>query len=169
MERTIGKYSRMIKSKVDSGANAGNIIEKIAMKNYLDIYLDIEEDIDVIAPKPYNDNTFISYPSGNKHSPQLWTPIPVNPYNMFTPDNGIDHFGYPVTNTIILNKLQRFYTNNGFHPGEVITNFNLKTAGRAWINSTVYSSTMNRKRMSEFSRSNHLVWFTSYHRKYVHK
>ncbi|KAI8967320.1 hypothetical protein BDB01DRAFT_734017 [Pilobolus umbonatus] len=161
MERTIGKYARMIKSRVDSGVNAGNIFERIAIRNLVNMYVNIEDEVDIIAPKPYNDSTFIDHPSRHPNNPQLWSPFLETPLNLLELDTADDICGNPVTNQTILDHLQHYYFTHNHHP--IVSNYNIQPAGRAWINHSMFSSCMNRKKMNEFRRGNHHVMFEAHH------
>ncbi|CAO3631617.1 unnamed protein product [Mucor hiemalis] len=50
MERTIGRYAKLIKSTVYGGKNAGNIVERLATLNVVNFAVNIKKLLNVIAP-----------------------------------------------------------------------------------------------------------------------
>lgn len=164
LERTIGKYSRLIKSKVNSSANSGNLIERMSIREYVKLSVDIADELNLITKKPYNDSSFIYHPSGISGYPQLWSPILKDEFDLklSSTDSNFNLFGVSINKCIIKERLERYYeTHLENSTQHTIVNHSLKVAGRAWINHTVYSSTMNRKKMSESRRGNHNIMFES--------
>lgn len=58
MERAIGVISKLVKSKTDAGVNASNIIERLAMRRYVDFFSDIQQELDLIKARPYKPESF---------------------------------------------------------------------------------------------------------------
>ena len=58
MERTIGRYKKLIKSKVDAGANAGNVLERFTIYGYVNsLNINIMESLNLLEPKQYTLHT----------------------------------------------------------------------------------------------------------------
>ncbi|KAI9327957.1 hypothetical protein BD770DRAFT_334331, partial [Pilaira anomala] len=51
MERTIGRYSKLIKSRVAAGKNAGNLVERLSMRSYFNLAVNITDLLDTVKPK----------------------------------------------------------------------------------------------------------------------
>lgn len=58
MERAFGAISTLIKSKVEAGINASNVVERLALRRYVDFYSDIQQELDPIRPRPYKAESF---------------------------------------------------------------------------------------------------------------
>ncbi|KAI8980340.1 hypothetical protein BDB01DRAFT_725312 [Pilobolus umbonatus] len=78
MERTIGRYSRLITFRVLSGTHASNLVEKLAIRQYVNITVKTEKQLNLIKKKTYSDKTFINPPASSSSTHQLWSPITFN-------------------------------------------------------------------------------------------
>ena len=59
MERTIGRYSKLIKSRVAAGKNAGNLVERLSMRSYFNLAVNINDLLDTVKPKKTSLDDFI--------------------------------------------------------------------------------------------------------------
>lgn len=160
MERAIGVISKLIKSKVDAGTNASNVIERLAMRRYLEFYSDIDQDLDVIKAKPYKPESFWEYPSSDPADPQYWEPFRCG---FIATDAYVCSNNWSIFTAALYSRLQTFY--NHILKGKKTlspVNSNIDIAARAWIDSTVYSSVFYRHYRQEYRRSNHIVRFYGY-------
>lgn len=154
MERSIGVFSKLIKSKREGGKNASNIIERLAIHNHVNRVLDIAEITHLIQPRQYNDDSYMDIPN-DVDGPQLWEPfIPISELNDEQLVEGIP-------GKKVVKALKRFYarSNYGSYPIALAGN-SIILASRLWISSTVYSSCMYRQLKNETSRGNHYVMFS---------
>lgn len=159
LERTIGRYSKLIKSKVDSGTNAGNLVERISILNHIHSSIDFKSTLNLKTKRPYSENSYIDFPSKKTVLPQLWSPIKTE-FDLNSINNNYSLFlGIPITNTIIKNSLCRYYKRT--LPGSIkqLDSSKITIAGRALIKTTLYSSVFRRHQINEFRRGNHHILF----------
>lgn len=153
MERTIGRYSRLIKSKVFAGKNAGNLIEKISLRNSVNLALDMEKELDLIGPKKTSLDDYYELPSSSKFNldHQLWSPFATS---NLSHEVEIES----VSSKIISKELVKYYSRSSSSASSLfITKIDI--SARALINNHVYSSIMYRRVKREFRRGNHYVLF----------
>jgi hypothetical protein len=100
LERTIGRRSNSIKSKVASGANASNIVENLSVRGYIRSIIDIDELLDPIPPVPYSSKTYSNDPN-DINGDQLWEPFDNKSLKTDTDNQTIEN--YPID--IIINKV----------------------------------------------------------------
>ncbi|KAI9476581.1 MAG: hypothetical protein EXX96DRAFT_507889 [Benjaminiella poitrasii] len=150
IERTIGRYSKLIKSKVFSGANAGNLVERLAIRGYLNCALSVEQLLDLILPSrnSLDDYTELPYLSPYNKKYQLWNP--------FEQSNYIPQF---ISMETFIEKLNVYYTRSKCSLSIPLnrTLDTIKVAARAWIDCHVYRSEMYRKKRPEFCRGNQYI------------
>ncbi|RCH82705.1 hypothetical protein CU097_003704, partial [Rhizopus azygosporus] len=149
MERAFGAISTLIKSKVEAGINASNVVERLALRRYVDFYSDIQQELDPIRPRP---------------APQYWEPFRCG---VVATECNVSSDNWSIPTDTLYSCLQQFYrhTLNGEESRSPI-DINIDIAARAWINSTVYSSVYYRNYRQEFRRSNHIVKFYGYNNKF---
>lgn len=150
MERAIGVFSKLINSKREGGKNASNIIERLAIQNYLNCILNLEELIDVIKPKPYAETSYINHPS-DLVGVQLWEPFFRVILNNQSTVEGIE-------GRTLIKALKKFYLRSGIGSIDLANN-TIILAARFWNDCTVYSSCMYRRLKKETSRGNQYVMF----------
>lgn len=160
MERVIGKFSKLINSKTKGGRNASNLVEKFAVKNYLNATLNLKELLNPIAPESYSDSSYIDDPNDSRGA-QLWEPFEEESL-VFSVEPQDEVEG--VTGRSILKALQKYYIRNSGDQDFSVQNQTITVAARLWKDSTIFGSNMYRRINRETSRGNHLVMFTSYHR-----
>lgn len=161
LERTIGKYSKLIKSRVESGVNASNLIERISIRGYVNISVNISEELDVIKTRPCRESDFIEGPTNEAESHQLWAPFEHNYDLTVDVDDNLALFGVPVSNEAILNALSKYYARTSRGSTIEMLNTMITVAGRALIDSTSYSSTFNKKKINQSRRGNNYIMFQS--------
>lgn len=158
MERTIGRFKKLIKSKAKAGENAGNILNRFILYGYIkNLGINVEEALELIKPRPYTSNTYISLDPEDSDSPQLWSPL-----------KECDSSSFPcnVTKVLFFQALSKFYSKIGS------TNATMSilcedpiilTAGRAWAYNTVYTSELYKSHISEYRRGNNHIMFQAIH------
>jgi hypothetical protein len=156
MERTIGLYKKLIKSKVSAGINAGNILNKSVLYNYIaSLDIDIKKKISLLEPKPYNADTYISLDPDNLSSPQLWS-TPLQKYSLST-------LPCDVTSVQFKTALLKFYQRAKSQDCSSSSYEDVLIAGRCWYNNFVYSSLLYRNYKNERRRGNHYIMFNVLH------
>lgn len=155
MERTIGKYKKLIKSKVDAGANAGNILERMTIHNHINSQAwNIQTELDLITPRLYGEDTYKNNPSGKGDNIQLWSPF-------F--ESSVDSLPFGVSFQHFSRALLKYYRRtepNGTSITDLALLNSLSVAGRAWAYNKVYVSTLYKKHINEYRRGNNYVMIT---------
>lgn len=160
LERTIGKFSNITKGRINVGVNASKVLSDNAHYNSLVI----RGVYSMLTRNNYNQNSFISHPSGDRTFPQLW-----EPFIQETLGGEIDErlSCAELTKFKIVEALQAFYKRNyGFRNGEVLDS-DILIAGRSWKDSLVISSTMYRMRKRSKTRANNIVLFEAKINRYI--
>ncbi|OAD65296.1 hypothetical protein PHYBLDRAFT_176214 [Phycomyces blakesleeanus NRRL 1555(-)] len=62
-ERVIGVFSKLIKSKCKGGHNASFLVEQFILHNYVNTAISIQDEIDLIQPKPYGRESYMDLPN----------------------------------------------------------------------------------------------------------
>lgn len=158
MERTIGEYKKLIKSKVDAGANAGNILERLTLYNYVhSLDFDLDDTIGLLQPRMYNSSSYISLDPYDALSSQLWSPI--NEYSL-------SKLPCDVTNLQFETALARFYNRTrDLQESPLLMSESLKIAGRCWFDNVIYSSLLYKTHIREKRRGNHYIMFNVLHKR----
>ncbi|KAI8969555.1 hypothetical protein BDB01DRAFT_732242 [Pilobolus umbonatus] len=138
MERTIGRYSRLIKSTVFSGKNAGNIVERLATRSIVNFSMDINSLLDMLSSS-----------SQYNLDHQLWSPF--SSANLAS-DTHIE--SVPIAT--IIKELKKYYSRSS---SSSLHSNTINISARALLNSRVYSSCMYRRIRREYRRGNHHVLF----------
>ena len=154
LERTIKKYSNLIKSKTNINSNAQNILTNQAGYNSHSI-INITQSL-VPSPNTYNNpNSFWYHPSLIPHYPQLWEP--------FTKDNlsagSVNLSCCGVSKVKVKKALQSFYARTTGDVNTTLDNLYIDISGRAWKDSKLYSSVFDRKRKNLHTRAGNIVMF----------
>lgn len=154
MERSIGIFSKLIKSKREGGKNASNIIERLAIHNHVNCVLNIEETIHLIRPRQYTDSSYMNLPD-DIDGPQLWEPFfPIIELNDEQLVEGVPGQKF-------IKAIKRYYSRSNYSNQLVdLTTNSITLASRLWLSSTVYSSCMYRRLKKETSRGNQYVMFS---------
>jgi hypothetical protein len=156
MERSIGKYKKLIKSKVNAGANAGNILERLTTRNHINSQSwSVHNELDLLTPRSYAEKSFKNNPSGEANDPQLWEPF-QNCLVISLPV-GVD-------SRLFSKALLKYYRRtepNGASIVGIASLDSLYIAGRAWAYNNVYTSTLYKDHISEHRRGNNYIMFTA--------
>ncbi|OAD66599.1 C2H2-type zinc finger transcription factor [Phycomyces blakesleeanus NRRL 1555(-)] len=152
MERVIGVFSKLIKSKSKGSRNASFLVERFAIHNYISTAISICDEINLIRPKPYGRESYMDLPN-DPSGAQLW-----EPFHQFVNlnDDSVEGVGSPSVKEALLKYYQRTTGLTGHEFGDSV----VVVAARLWMDSTVYSSCMYRRKKNETSRGNHYVMFT---------
>lgn len=151
MERTIGRYSKLIKSKVFSGKNAGNVIERLATRSTVNFSLDICSLLDVVEPNRTSLDDCWELPETSPHNKnhQLWSPF--SSANLAS-----DAFIESLPAQLIKKELSRYYSRTNSCS---LQNMDIDISVRALLKSHVYGSCMYRRVRNEYRRGNHYIMF----------
>ncbi|OAD65390.1 hypothetical protein PHYBLDRAFT_176157 [Phycomyces blakesleeanus NRRL 1555(-)] len=152
MERVIGIFLKLIKSKSKGGQNASFLVERFAIHNYTSTAISICDEINLIWPKPYGRESYMDLPN-DPSGAQLW-----EPFHQFVNlnDDSVEGVGGPSVKEALLKYYQRTTDLTGHEFGDSV----VVVAARLWMDSTVYSSCMYQRKKNKTSRSNHYVMFT---------
>lgn len=155
MERTIGQYKKLIKSKVSVGANAGNILERVTLYNYIfSSNINVKEKINLLTPRKYDTSSFIPLDANDKTSAQLWEAPLVSAYPSALPCD--------VTRLKFVVALRRFYERINI-PSTSMNYDGLTVAGRCWFEEKIYVSRLYREHIGERRRGNHYIMLKMLH------
>ncbi|CAO3654694.1 unnamed protein product [Mucor hiemalis] len=157
MERTIGRYSRLITSRVHSGKHAGNLFERHAIRGFLQFSLDVQDLLDLVKPNKTSLDDYIQLSDSSLFDlgHQLWSPFREGA--LLTRDSFVSRHTF-------LEALNKYYKRSNYTPAKVLDDSNLDVtiAARAWLNNYVYfGSELYRKLKNEGRRGNHYLWFNA--------
>lgn len=153
MERSIGLYKKLIRSKVDSGTNAGNILQRFSFYNHVNnLGIDVEKELNLMGPRAYKTDTYLSLDPEDNDSPQLWSsPIAFFPTTKLP---------CQVTHSKFENALRRFYSRtSGIQFCASSEDILLRIAGRCWFRDNVYTSQLYSTHINEHRRGNNFIKF----------
>lgn len=159
MERSIGVFSKLIKSKKDGGKNASNLIERLGMFNHINLVLPIREAANIINTRSYSSKSYINHPQ-DPSGPQLWEPfIETNLDNEISVES--------INGEKIIKALKRYYLRSNtdtrsLNPSQL----KITLSSRLLLNSTVFSSSIFRNYKKETSRGNHHIMFSCSNSRY---
>lgn len=151
MERSIGVFSKLIKSKRDGGKNAINLIERLAVHNFVDHTLDIDKLLKIIKPRACSDKSSKNLPN-DPNGPQLWEPFRAHVVESSSAVEGVQ-------GSILLRCLRKYYQ-RATQAQSLTMNTTITIASRLLKETTVFSSAFYRRLKQEFSRGNQYIWFT---------
>ncbi|OAD72690.1 C2H2-type zinc finger transcription factor [Phycomyces blakesleeanus NRRL 1555(-)] len=152
MERVIGIFSKLIKSKSKGGRNTSFLVERFAIHNYTSMAISICDEINLIWPKPYGRESYMDLPN-DPSGAQLW-----EPFHQFVNLNNdsVEGVGGPSVKEALLKYYRRTTGLTGHEFGDSV----VVVAARLWMDSTVYSSCMYRRKKNKTSHGNHYMMFT---------
>ncbi|OAD69424.1 hypothetical protein PHYBLDRAFT_172669 [Phycomyces blakesleeanus NRRL 1555(-)] len=132
MERVIGVFSKLIKSKSKGGRNASFLVEQFAIHNYTSMAISICDEINLIWPKPYGRESYMDLPN-DPSGAQLW-----EPFHQFVNlnDDLVEGVGGPSVKEALLKYYWRTTGLTGHEFGDSV----VVVAARLWMDLTVYSS-----------------------------
>jgi hypothetical protein len=152
LERCIGQFKKLIKSKSDPGANAANVMDRILLFNMFSQCGGMDrEDIPVIQPRSYKDASFLDNRSNPRITTQLWQPIQSF---FFT-----DYPSLNITSDHFNAALKHYYKRSkiSFTP---LTNEPFQPSLQVWFDEHhIYGSELHRIKKNETRRSNHYIFF----------
>ncbi|OAD74319.1 C2H2-type zinc finger transcription factor [Phycomyces blakesleeanus NRRL 1555(-)] len=122
------------------------------LAQWRDTAISICDEINLIRPKPYGRESYMDLPN-DPSGVQLW-----EPFHQFVNLNNdsVEGVGSPSVKEALLKYYQRTTGLTGHEFGDSV----VVVAARLWMDSTVYSSCMYRRKKNETSRGNHYVMFT---------
>ncbi|OAD71978.1 C2H2-type zinc finger transcription factor [Phycomyces blakesleeanus NRRL 1555(-)] len=125
---------------------------RFAIHNYTSTAISICDEINLIWPKPYGRESYMDLPN-DPSGAQLW-----EPFHQFVNlnDDLVEGVGGPSVKEALLKYYRRTTGLTGHEFGDSV----VVVAARLWMDSTVYSSCMYRRKKNETSRGNHYVMFT---------
>ncbi|OAD71059.1 hypothetical protein PHYBLDRAFT_148277 [Phycomyces blakesleeanus NRRL 1555(-)] len=115
MERVIGVFFKLIKSKCKGSRNASFLVERFALHNYINTAIRIQNEIDLIQLKPYGRESYMDLPND--------------------PSEG-------VSSPSVKDALTRYYQQTLGLMISDIDDSTIVVAGRLWMNLTIHSSCM---------------------------
>ncbi|OAD65336.1 hypothetical protein PHYBLDRAFT_176248 [Phycomyces blakesleeanus NRRL 1555(-)] len=135
MERVIGVFSKLIKSKSKGGRNASFLVKRFAIHNYTSTAISICDEINLIRPKPYGRESYMDLPN-DPSGAQLW-----EPFHQFVNLNNdsVEGVGGPSVKEALLKYYRRTTGLTGHEFGDSV----VVVVARLWMDSTVYSSCIN--------------------------
>ena len=151
-ERNIKAHSNAIKSGSRAGRNASNNLVKQSVLRSSGIQDVLDEDD---RSYHYGPETFLYNPNGDQGAPQLWDPASVPAeLGSTTLCGGLD-------DQMVINSLQSYYARLG-HTNLSLEDKTILVAKRLWLDSSVISSVLYRKKMHLKTRADNFVLFESY-------
>lgn len=159
-ERNIKKYTNLIKSTTKPGINASNILINEQSMQAFDI-TQIIQNVNRSNTIRYSPNTFVCHPSGDVNAPQLW-----EPHQAFE-SLGEGHICCGLPDVDVVRALESYYVRLFNDRSVVLDSVDVRLAERLWLDSTVISSKMYRKRRQLKTRADNFVMFEAgVHRRY---
>jgi hypothetical protein len=153
LERTIKKYSNLIKSKTKINSSASNVLTSQAGYNSHFVRSITQS----LVPKPiYSPNSFWCHPSGIPHYPQLWEPFIED---TLSDELYADLSCCDVPKHKIVKALKKFYARTTGDTDVDVDELNLGIAAKAWKDSKQYSSVFDRKCKNLHTRAGNIVMF----------
>lgn len=155
LERTIKKYSNLIKSKTNINSNAQNII--INQAGYNSHFIrNITQSL-VPSPNTYNKpDSFWYHPSSLPNYPQLWEPFTKD---SLSTQSFVDLTCCGVSKEKVEKALKSFYARTTGNAAVTLDDLNVDIAARAWKDSKLYSSVFDRRRKNLQTRAGNVVMF----------
>lgn len=132
MERTIKKFTNLIKSTHQIGANASNVLRHQANYSKMAVRRLEATQFPESMDRP---DTYRSHSSGV----QIWSPFVAQ--SLFGPDEEEICFG--VQRSKVIDALISYYDRKDGHAVEALTSSRIEIAGRAWKDDLVFSSIMD--------------------------
>lgn len=157
LERSIGKYKKLIKSKSLVGENAGNVMERLATRSYINtLPWEINEKIELLTARPYKSASFETFTSADTGTEiQMWEPFLDCCSNSLPCD---------VPGTKFIDALSNLYLrpSSDFNKNQVI---NIRMSPRIWALNTVYNSDFYADSRKEHRRGDSFIMFDAVHQK----
>ena len=153
LERTIKKYSNLIKSKSRINANASNTIRSQAGYNSHHIR---GLTSGLVSGSGCSPSSYLDHPSGLPDSPQLLAPFMDD---TLLDDTCAELVCCGLIKSKVVRALQHYYMRTaGYEAGE-LGSMDVVIAARAWKDSKQFSSEFDRKAKNLHTRAGHIVLF----------
>lgn len=157
MERAIGKYKKLVKSKSSVGENAANVLLRLTTRSYIcNLPWSLPEVVSLLMPRPYNDASYEQHPI---ELIQLWRPF-VN--------CSLSNLPLDVPEQKFVHALSKFFARSRPADDEIFDFLpvtSIYVASRAWAYNKVYSSKYYAEMIHEHRRGNHYIMFEATHKK----
>ncbi|OAD79357.1 hypothetical protein PHYBLDRAFT_162431 [Phycomyces blakesleeanus NRRL 1555(-)] len=129
MERVIGVFLKLIKSKSKGGQNASFLVEQFAIHNYTSMAISICDEVNLIRPKPYGRESYMDHPN-DPSGVQLW-----KPFHQFVNLNNdsVEGVGGPSVKEALLKYYQRTTGLNGHEFGDSVVIKNETSRGNHYV------------------------------------
>ncbi|KAI8638449.1 hypothetical protein BD408DRAFT_24452 [Parasitella parasitica] len=156
-ERAIGYFKNLITRNVKTQAQASNLIQKVAIRSFLNQTLDIADEGEIIRPSSYSDNSYLDNDDDENCTAQLWIPFKT----VKLENDGEEFEGVKVSK--FRKALSKYYRREFSEDNiNIIGDIEFVLAGRAWFDeSTVISSIYSARTKGEFRRAGYFVMFDS--------
>ncbi|OAD74819.1 hypothetical protein PHYBLDRAFT_61130 [Phycomyces blakesleeanus NRRL 1555(-)] len=137
IERVIGVFSKLIKSKSKGGQNASFLVKQFAIHNYTSTAISICDEVNLIRPKPYGRESYMDLPN-DPSGAQLWELfhqlVNLN-------DDSVEGVGSPSVKEALSKYYQRTTGLTGHEFGDsvvvVATHLNRNVIVHSWLVGTV--------------------------------
>ncbi|KAI8635741.1 hypothetical protein BD408DRAFT_407680 [Parasitella parasitica] len=157
-ERSIGRFSDLITGKVQTHKQASNLIETVAIRNFVKRTFDTNSHLQGICPPPYSSASFLDHPNPSN---QLWEPFENHDFQNAALDETFENVTIRKIKKALAKFYRRLFSDDALAaPGALV----FVVALRAWVNTIEIPCERYRKKIEEFRRGNHQVMFRSYHR-----
>ena len=157
LEQSIGFFKDLITGTVKTQAQASNLIEKVAIRSFVNRSVNVVDAANIISPPSYSDDTYWDNADDESCTAQLWIPfLTVQLCDDAEEFEGVK-FG-------ILRKAMRNYYRREFSESGIVidSDINFGLAGRAWLDKPmVISSRYYAKKNREFRRAGYYIMFDS--------
>ena len=154
LERTIGRYKRLINARTNVGVNAGNVVDRLALlrlvKSFAEEGADIDDEIQLLTPRKFSDNSYIKKKDDIGGS-QLWAPITHCTVGEITIGDKNKFLA------ALVNFYDRSFTKEQLRNIVFDESMNISLAGSAWAYNKVYRSQYSRNHTGAKARGSHYV------------
>jgi hypothetical protein len=157
LERSIEFFKDLITGTVKTQAQASNLIEKVAIRSFVNRSVNVVDTANIISPPSYSDDTYWDNADDESCTAQLW--IPFLTVQLF--DYAEEFEGVQVG---ILRKAMRNYYRREFSESGIVidSDINFGLAGRAWLDKPmVISSRYYAKKNRKFCLAGYYIMFDS--------
>lgn len=157
LERTIGSFKPHIKSRRNTGANAGNVVTRNARMSFVKrIPWCAENRVDLISTRKYTNDSYTNPELDYQQDYQLWSPLintHINTHNTY----------HGVSLSHLKKSLVRHYNRSIPQPySHVLDTMEITIAGRCLVDpGKIYTTVLFRNKLKETARGNHIVMFTA--------
>ncbi|KAK4513049.1 uncharacterized protein ATC70_000086 [Mucor velutinosus] len=170
IERSIGRYKRLISARTNVGINAGNIIDRLAIMRAIkasttgdgtgdgeDKLNDLDARINLLVPRRYDPTTFVNLKNDNGNGSQLWYPVIHTTVSSIPTSINVNT---PLFVKAIQSYYDRQYSTNALQNVHINDQLDIVVSGSAWAYNCTYRSEYYRDLTGANSRGSHyiMVW-----------